>query len=151
MCVCMVAGLPAGPIQPITPKFGMGSSFHPGSAPSQGAAWNVGPQPCPWPHPMPPLLLLLSSLDQIKCSWYLLVSLTPSVNYQKTYNELQRCYYLLFVIQSNSIGAIQIICDTFLALFRPPTPCDVWWHFSRPPPPPHLVWRDTFQNGKLWP
>ena len=53
VCVCMYVRRPAaGPTQPITPKFGMGSSFHPGSAPSQGATQNVGPQgylPY-WPH-----------------------------------------------------------------------------------------------------
>ncbi len=44
-----------GPKHTITPKFGMDSSFHPGSAPSQGVTQNVGPRPRP--------LLLLSSLD----------------------------------------------------------------------------------------
>ncbi len=45
MCVCVYVRRPAGgPTQPITPKFGVGSSFHPGSAPSQGATQNVGPQ-----------------------------------------------------------------------------------------------------------
>jgi hypothetical protein len=42
----------AGLTQAITPKFGIGSSFHPGSAPSQGATQIVGPQgylPY-WPH-----------------------------------------------------------------------------------------------------
>ncbi len=34
----------AGSTQAITPKFGVGSSFHPGSTPSQGATQNVGPQ-----------------------------------------------------------------------------------------------------------
>jgi len=38
--------------RPITPKFGVGSSFHPGSEPSQGATQNVGPWPCPQPHPL---------------------------------------------------------------------------------------------------
>ncbi len=37
MKVCMYVRRPAaGPTQAITPKFGMGSSFHLGSAPSQG-------------------------------------------------------------------------------------------------------------------
>jgi hypothetical protein len=40
VCVCMSGG---GPTQAVTPKFGMGSSFHPGSAPSQGATPNVDP------------------------------------------------------------------------------------------------------------
>ncbi len=45
MCVCVYVRRPAaGPTQAITPKFGMGSSFHPGSAPSQGATPNVSPQ-----------------------------------------------------------------------------------------------------------
>jgi hypothetical protein len=44
-----------GPTHTITPKFGMDSSFHPGSAPSQGVTQNVGPRPRP--------LLILSSLD----------------------------------------------------------------------------------------
>ena len=52
MKVCMYVCLYAC-TQPITPKFDMGSSFPLGSAPSQGAAQNVGP------------LLLLSPLDQI--------------------------------------------------------------------------------------
>ncbi len=44
MCVCVYVRLQAaGPTQPITPKFGMGSSFHPGSAPSQGPTPNVDP------------------------------------------------------------------------------------------------------------
>ncbi len=37
VCVCVCVCV-------IIPKFGMGSSFHPGSAPSQGATQNVGPQ-----------------------------------------------------------------------------------------------------------
>jgi hypothetical protein len=41
MCVRRPA---AGHTQAITPKFGMGSSFHPGLAPSQGATPNVGPR-----------------------------------------------------------------------------------------------------------
>ena len=42
--VCMYVRRPAaGPTQPITLKFGMGPSFHPGSAPSQGATPNVDP------------------------------------------------------------------------------------------------------------
>jgi hypothetical protein len=53
MCVCVYVRRPAaGPTQAVTPKFGVGSSFHPGSAPSQGATQNVGPQgylPY-WPH-----------------------------------------------------------------------------------------------------
>ena len=45
MCVCVYVWRPAaGPTQAITPKFGMGSSFHPGSAPSQGAT----PSEKPW-------------------------------------------------------------------------------------------------------
>jgi hypothetical protein len=45
MCVCVcVWRRAARPTQAITPKFGVGSSFHPGSAPSQGATKNVGPQ-----------------------------------------------------------------------------------------------------------
>ncbi len=49
MCVC-VSGVRrpiAGPTQPITPIFGMGSSFHPGSAPSQRATQNSDPNPKP--------------------------------------------------------------------------------------------------------
>ncbi len=42
--VCMCVRQPAaGPTQPLNPKFGMGSSFHPGLAPSQGATPNVTP------------------------------------------------------------------------------------------------------------
>ncbi len=45
VCVCVYVRRPAaGPTQAITPKFGVGSSFHPGSAPSQGATQNVGPR-----------------------------------------------------------------------------------------------------------
>ncbi len=48
MCVCMCVWRPAaGPTQAITPKFSVGSSFYPGSAPSQGATPNVGPQGYP--------------------------------------------------------------------------------------------------------
>ncbi len=37
VCVCVCVQRPAaGPTQAITPKFGVDSSFHPGSAPSQG-------------------------------------------------------------------------------------------------------------------
>ncbi len=42
VCVCMHVRWPAaGLTQPITLKFGAGSSFHPGSAPSQGVTPNV--------------------------------------------------------------------------------------------------------------
>ncbi len=45
VCVCVCVRRPAaGPTQAIAPKFGMDSSFHPGSAPSQGATQTVGPQ-----------------------------------------------------------------------------------------------------------
>jgi hypothetical protein len=47
VCVCVsmcVRRTAAGTTQAITPKFGMGSSFHPGSAPSQGATQNVDPR-----------------------------------------------------------------------------------------------------------
>ncbi len=45
MCVFMCVRRPAaGPTQAITPKFGVGSSFHNVSAPSQGATQNVSPQ-----------------------------------------------------------------------------------------------------------
>ncbi len=55
MYVCVYVRRPAAELtQPITPKFGMGSSFHPGSAPSQGATRNVDPRPPP--HPPPRLL-----------------------------------------------------------------------------------------------
>ena len=44
MCVCVCVRRPAaGPTQVIAPKFGMDSSFHPGSAPSQGATPSVDP------------------------------------------------------------------------------------------------------------
>ena len=50
VCVCMSGGLPPDPHKPsprnlawAPPDF-LGSSFHPGSAPSQGATQNVGPQ-----------------------------------------------------------------------------------------------------------
>ncbi len=44
VCVCVCVRRPAaGAVQAITPIFGMGSSFHPGSAPSQGATPNVDP------------------------------------------------------------------------------------------------------------
>ncbi len=53
VCVCVYVRRPAaGPTQAITPKFGVGSSFYPGSAPSQEATKNVSPQgylPY-WPH-----------------------------------------------------------------------------------------------------
>ncbi len=42
----------ARPTQPITLKFGMGSSFHPGSAPSQGATPNVAPWGTPYNDPV---------------------------------------------------------------------------------------------------
>ena len=48
MCVCVYVRRPAaGPTQSITSKFGMGSSFHPCSAPSHGATPNVGPRGVP--------------------------------------------------------------------------------------------------------
>jgi hypothetical protein len=48
VCVCVYVRRPAaGPTQAITPKFGMGSSFHLGSAPSQGATPNVDPTGVP--------------------------------------------------------------------------------------------------------
>ncbi len=51
MKVCMYV-CAAGPTQPITLKFGMGSSFHPGSAPSQGATPNVDPWGYPYSDPV---------------------------------------------------------------------------------------------------
>ncbi len=48
VCVCVYVRRPAaGPTQPIIPKLGVGSSFHPGSAPSQGPTPNVDPQGYP--------------------------------------------------------------------------------------------------------
>ncbi len=45
VCVCLCVRRPAaGPTQAIITKFGRGSSFHLGSAPSPGATQNVGPQ-----------------------------------------------------------------------------------------------------------
>ena len=52
VCVCVYVRRPAaGPTQAITPKFGMGSSFHPGSAPSQGVT------PKCWPPGVPPIMI----------------------------------------------------------------------------------------------
>jgi hypothetical protein len=49
VCVCVYVRRPAAePKQVITPKFGVRSSFHPGSAPSQGATPNVDP----WGYPL---------------------------------------------------------------------------------------------------
>jgi hypothetical protein len=67
MYVCMSGGLAAGLTQAIPKKFGMGSSFHPGSAPSRRATPNVDPQPRPCP------LLLLSSLDQSAQDYFTIV------------------------------------------------------------------------------
>jgi hypothetical protein len=48
VCVCVYVRRPAaGPTQPITLKFGMGSSFHPRSVPSQKATPNVDPRGYP--------------------------------------------------------------------------------------------------------
>ncbi len=53
VCVCVCVRRPAaGPTQPITLKFGMGSSFHPGSALSQGATPNVYPWGTPCSDPI---------------------------------------------------------------------------------------------------
>ncbi len=53
VCVCVYVRRPAaGPTQAITPKFGVGSSFHPGSAPSQGATQNVDPRGTPYSDPL---------------------------------------------------------------------------------------------------
>ncbi len=53
VCVCVCVRRPAArPTQPITPKFGMGSSFHLGSAPSQGATQNVDPWGTPYSDPV---------------------------------------------------------------------------------------------------
>ncbi len=53
MYLCMYVRRPAaGHTQPITPKFGMGSLFHPGSAPSQGATPNVDPGGTPDSDPI---------------------------------------------------------------------------------------------------
>jgi hypothetical protein len=43
VCLCMYVR-PAGPTQPIIPKFGMGFSFHPGLAPSQGWPQMLAPR-----------------------------------------------------------------------------------------------------------
>ena len=53
VCVCVYVGVcvrrpAARHTQPSTMKFGMGSSFHPGSAPNQGATQNVDP----WGYPL---------------------------------------------------------------------------------------------------
>jgi hypothetical protein len=72
MKVCMYVW----PTQPITPKFGMGSSFHRGSAPSQGATHNFAPQPAPGTPTSPPMahpLLPLSSLDQSARDYFTIV------------------------------------------------------------------------------
>ncbi len=52
VCVCVCPAPAARPTQAITPKFGMGSSFHPGSAPSQGATSNVDPWGTPYSDPV---------------------------------------------------------------------------------------------------
>ncbi len=53
MCVCVYVRRPAaGPTQAIIPKFGVGSSFHPGSAPSQGATQNIDPRGNPYSDPV---------------------------------------------------------------------------------------------------
>ena len=53
VCVCVYVRWPAvGPTQAVTPKFGVGSSFHPGSAPSQGATQNVDPRGTPYSDPL---------------------------------------------------------------------------------------------------
>ena len=45
MCVCVYVRRPAaGPTQAITLKFGVGSSFHPGSAPSPGQPKMLAPR-----------------------------------------------------------------------------------------------------------
>ncbi len=46
VCLCMYVRRPAaGPTQAITPKFGVGSSFHPGLKPSQGRPQMLTPGP----------------------------------------------------------------------------------------------------------
>ena len=53
VCVCVCVRRPAaGPTHAIIPKFGRGSSFHPGSAPSQGATPNVDPQGSSYSDPV---------------------------------------------------------------------------------------------------
>ncbi len=53
MCVCVYVRRPAAwPTQPITLKFGMGSSFHPGTASIQGATPNVDPWGYPYSDPV---------------------------------------------------------------------------------------------------
>ncbi len=52
VCVCVYVRRPAaGPTQAVTPKFGVGSSFHPGSALSQGATQNIDPGGTPFSDP----------------------------------------------------------------------------------------------------
>jgi hypothetical protein len=65
MYVCQAAGH-TKVTQPITPKFGMGSSFHQGLAPSQGATRNVGPGPVHRPDDGP---AHFCSLDQGFPTW----------------------------------------------------------------------------------
>jgi len=52
--------------------------------------------------------------------------------------------------KSDTLGAIQIILNTFLAYFwpppRPPPPCVIWWHWSRLPPPPAVAWNLSFSK-----
>ncbi len=53
MYVCVYVRRPAaGPTQPITLKFGVGSSFHPGSAPSQGRPQMLTPGGTPYSDPV---------------------------------------------------------------------------------------------------
>jgi hypothetical protein len=86
MCVCVCVC--------ITLKFGMGSSFHPGSASSQRAIQNVSPRPRPqprsWPHP----LLLLSFLDQSARDYFKIVLGNSPVQCRVAY----ACIFILIKI-----------------------------------------------------
>ncbi len=67
-CVCVYVRRPvAGHTQHITLKFGVVSSFYPGSELSQGATQNVDPPPRPRP------LLLIVSLDQSARDYFTIV------------------------------------------------------------------------------
>jgi hypothetical protein len=53
MCVCVYVRRPAAePTQAINPKFGVGSSLHPGSAPNQGGPQMLTPGGTPYSDPI---------------------------------------------------------------------------------------------------
>ncbi len=96
MCVWRPA---AGPTQAINRKFGVGSSFHSGSAPSWGATPKCWPPAPPTGPPTAHPLLLLSSLDESAQDYFTIVLW----NNPGQRRVIHACYYLIWCISDPEV------------------------------------------------